>query len=90
MLKLAYCDFIADRIKTALKREIGAPLTHISQVGAIQSDLDPDGGWFVSPKKTIVVHDTNGKAYSVTVEEQPDLDIFFEDVDQKTLDNEFV
>jgi len=74
MLKLAYCDFIADRIKTALKREIGAPLTHISQVGAIQSDLHPEGGWFVSPKKTIIVHDNNGKAYSVTVEEQPFLD----------------
>jgi hypothetical protein len=89
MLKLAYCDFIADRIKKALKREIGAPFSHISQVGAIQSDLDPEGGWFVSPKKTIIVHDTNGKAYSVTVEEQPFLDIEFEDVDQKVVDNEF-
>jgi len=89
MLKLAYCDFIADRIKTALRREVGAPLTHISQVGPIQSDLDPEGGWFVSPKKLIIVHDTNGKAYSVTVEEQPVLDIEFEDVDQKVVDNEF-
>jgi hypothetical protein len=43
----------------------------------------------VSPKKTIIVHDTNGKAYSVTVEEQPFLDIEFEDVDQKVVDNEF-
>ena len=84
MLKLAYCDFIADRIKTALKREIGAPLTHIGQVGAIQSDLDPDGGWFVSPKKTMMVWDMNGKAYSVTVEEQPMMDL--EEKDKKEVD----
>ena len=84
MLKLAYCDFIADRIKTALKREIGAPLTHIGQVGAIQSDLDPDGGWFVSPKKTMMVWDMNGKAYSVTVEEQPMMDL--EEKDKKKVD----
>ena len=85
MLKLAYCDFIADRIKTALKREIGAPLTHIGQVGAIQSDLDPDGGWFVSPKKTMMVWDMNGKAYSVTVEEQPMMDL--EEKDKKEVDS---
>jgi hypothetical protein len=89
MLKLAYCDYIADRIKRVLKREIEDNDTLISQVGPIQSDLDPVGGWFVSPKKTIVVHDINGKAYSVTIEEQPVLDIFFEDVDKKVVDNEF-
>jgi hypothetical protein len=40
----------------------------------IKSDLDPVGGWFVSPKKTITVHDRNGKAYVVTIEEAPFLD----------------
>jgi hypothetical protein len=78
MLKLAYCDKIADTIKKALVREIDAPLrvndNIIKESGPITSDLDPVGGWFVSPKKTITVHDRNGKAYVVTVEEAPFLD----------------
>ena len=86
-MKLAYCDRIAAAIREALVKS--DPVGIIGPVGPIQSDLDPVGGWFVSPKKTMIVHDMNGKAYSVTVEEQPILDIEFEDVDKKVLDNEF-
>ena len=86
-MKLAYCDRIAAAIREALVKS--DPIGIIGPVGPIQSDLDPVGGWFVSPKKTMIVHDMNGKAYSVTVEEQPVLDIEFEDVDKKVVDNEF-
>jgi len=78
MLKLAYCDKIADVIKKALKREIDAPLRVndglLREAGPIKSDLDPVGGWFVSPKKAIQVWDCNGKAYAITIEETPMLD----------------
>ena len=73
MFRLAYCDKIADTIKKALKAP--DPDGIIGDVGAIKSDLDPVGGWFVSPKKAITLHDSNGKAYVVTIEEAPLLDI---------------
>jgi hypothetical protein len=44
-------------------------------------DLHPTGGYFVSPKKTMMVWDMNGKAYSVTVEEQPFMDLEEKEVD---------
>ena len=72
MFKLAYCDKIADVIRKALDSR--DPDGIIKEVGRIQMDLHPEGGYFVSPKKLIIVHDMNGKAYSVTVEEQPLLD----------------
>ena len=81
-MKLAYCDKIADTIQKALKQP--DPDGIISEVGRIQWDLHPVGGYFVSPKKTMIVHDTNGKAYSVTIEEQPMLDI--EEKDKKEVD----
>ena len=78
MLKLAYCDKIADVISKALKREIEAPVYAndgiIREKSATQSDLHPEGGWFVSPKKLIQVWDCNGKAYAITIEETPVLD----------------
>ena len=78
MFKLAYCDKIADVIKKALTREIDAPLSVndnlIREAGPIKSDLDPVGGWFVSPRKAIQVWDCNGKAYAITIEETPMLD----------------
>ena len=78
MFKLAYCDKIADVIKKALIREIDAPVYAndgiIRSSGPVQSDLHPEGGWFVSPKKVIQVWDRNGKAYAITVEETPMLD----------------
>lgn len=83
-MKLAYCDRIAAAIREALVKS--DPVGIIGPVGPIQSDLDPVGGWFVSPKKTMIVHDMNGKAYSVTVEEQPVLDV---EIDKKVVDKEF-
>ena len=71
-MKLAYCDKIAFEIQKALKQP--DPDGIIAAVGKIEWDLHPVGGYFVSPKKTMIVHDMNGKAYSVTVEEQPILD----------------
>ena len=59
MLKLAYCDKIADTIRKAL---LGYdPDGIIGPVEGIKSDLDPEGGWFVSPKKTIDLFDMNEK-----------------------------
>ena len=72
MFKLAYCDKIADTIRKALDSR--DPDGIIKEVGRIQWDLHPTEGYFMSPKKLIVVHDMNGKAYSITVEEQPLLD----------------
>jgi hypothetical protein len=83
-MKLAYCDRIAAAIREALVKS--DPVGIIGPVGPIQSDLDPVGGWFVSPKKTMIVHDMNGKAYSVTVEEQPVLDV---EIGKKVVDKEF-
>ena len=81
-MKLAYCDKIADAIRKALIKS--DPDGIIGPVGPIKMDLHPVGGYFVSPKKTMIVHDMNGKAYSVTVEEQPMLDL--EDNDKKEVD----
>jgi hypothetical protein len=83
-MKLAYCDRIAAAIREALVKS--DPIGIIGPVGPIQSDLDPVGGWFVSPKKTMIVHDMNGKAYSVTIEEQPVLDV---EIGKKVVDKEF-
>lgn len=72
-LKLAYCDKIADAIRTALIKS--DPVGIIGPVGPIQMDLHPTEGWFQSTKKVMTVHDMNGKAYVVTIEEAPFLDI---------------
>ena len=74
MFRLAYCDKIADTIrKSLLKYDTDGILN--GPIGPIKSDLHPTEGWFVSPKKVITLHDSNGKAYVVTIEEAPLLDI---------------
>jgi len=73
MLKLAYCDKIADAIRKALIKS--DPDGIIGPVGPIQWDLHPTKGYFISPKKAMTVHDMNGKAYVVTIEEAPMLDV---------------
>ena len=73
-LKLAYCDYIAARIYSLLEREIGDNETMIESLGQPKMDLHPTEGWFQSTKKAMTVHDTNGKAYVVTIEEAPFLD----------------
>ena len=72
-LKLAYCDKIADSIRKALIKS--DPDGIIGPVGPIQMDLHPTEGYFISPKKMMTVHDMNGKAYIVTIEEAPMLDL---------------
>ena len=79
---LAYCDKIADSIRKAMIRS--DPDGIIGPVGPIKMDLHPVGGYFVSTKKTMMVWDMNGKAYSVTVEEQPMMDV--EEKDKKEVD----
>lgn len=71
---LAYCDYIADRIQKLIAREIGDNDTLISNISAPKMDLHPTEGYFQSTKKIITCHDTNGKAYVITVEEAPFLD----------------
>ena len=79
---LAYCDKIADSIRKAMIRS--DPDGIIGPVGPIKMDLHPVGGYFVSTKKTMMVWDMNGKAYSVTIEEQPMMDV--EEKDKKEVD----
>ena len=81
-MKLAYCDRIAAAIREALVKS--DPVGIIGPVGPIKMDLHPTAGYFQSSKKTMTVWDMNGKAYSVTVEEQPMMDL--EENDKKEVD----
>lgn len=65
---LAYCDYIAKVISTALKLDSVKFDTYIDTVGKTRWDLDESGA-FASTKKTMSVVDKNGKIYRVTVEE---------------------
>lgn len=71
MLKLAYCDKIADTIRKALLKH--DPDGIIGLVGQINWDLDANGA-FRGTGKSMIVYDMNGKAYTVTVQESPLLD----------------
>lgn len=64
---LAYCDKIADVVRKSLLKH--DPDGIVGLVGPVKFDLDPDGGWMVSTKKTVEVSDMNGKWYKVTIEE---------------------
>lgn len=65
---IAYCDYIADRIKRGLTDDSKIAGSLIGNVGKINYDLTETGA-FNSTKKTIGVVDANGKFYRVTVEE---------------------
>lgn len=65
---IAYCDYIADRIKTGLTTDGLIAGSLINSVGKINYDLTENGG-FKSTKKTLSVTDVNGKLYNVTIEE---------------------
>ena len=73
-LNLAYCDYIAARIHTLVSNEINDNQTMMESVSTPKMDLHPTEGYFQSTKKVLTVHDMNGKAYVVTVEEAPFLD----------------
>ena len=65
---IAYCDKIADTVRKALLKYARDGI--IGLVQGTKSDLHPEGGWFVSPKKTIELCDMNGKDYIITIEEK--------------------
>ena len=46
----------------------------MADISKPKMDLHPTEGWFQSTKKVMTMHDINGKAYVVTVEEAPMLD----------------
>lgn len=70
MLKLAYCDYIAKMIfDNAIPDN-----RFITEMSSPRMDLHPTEGYFMSTKKVITMHDRNGKAYVITVEEAPMLD----------------
>jgi hypothetical protein len=63
---LAYCDYIAHIISGKLKTHDSEGL--LAVVTSPKYDVTPEGK-FASTKKTIMVHDRNGKQYRITVEE---------------------
>ena len=67
---LAYCDFIADRIRKGLINSMNDSLepVRLTNVGKVQYDLGPNGE-FASTTKFMNVTDGNGKLYIVTVKE---------------------
>ena len=65
---IAYCDYIADRISTALKADSNKVGSLIGSVGKTAYDLSESGS-FLSTKKTMVVKDVNGKVYTIIVKE---------------------
>lgn len=67
---IAYCDFIADRIRKGLLNTLNDSLepVRLKEIGKVEWDLDNDGS-FKSSKKTMYLWDAYGKEYRVTVEE---------------------
>lgn len=67
---LAYCNFIADRIRKGLINTMNDSLEPIrlKDIGKVNFDVGPKGE-FKSTKKTMYVWDAYGKEYRVTVEE---------------------
>lgn len=66
---LAYCDYIAHRIKEALEADVLRGDDKIALVEGVAWHLHPLDGYMLSTKKTIKVTDGNFKRYKVTVEE---------------------
>ena len=60
---LEYCDHIMDITKKALT------ISRSFNVLQTKWDLDPEGGYLVSTKKTMIVEDKNMKKYKITIEE---------------------
>lgn len=63
---LAYCDYIAERIKRCLGHN--DPQCLIGAIGQVKWHLNKDGV-MVTTKKTIDLSDINGKKYRITVVE---------------------
>lgn len=69
MVKLDYCDWIADFIrKKMLKGEEGEfSKLVLDKVSSVKWDLSKEG-YYLSSKKTIFLEDQMGTKYKVTVE----------------------
>lgn len=67
---IAYCDFIADRIRKGLLNSMGDSLepVRLKDLSKVNYDLTESGA-FASTKKTLYVSDSNGKKYRIIVEE---------------------
>jgi hypothetical protein len=65
---IAYCDYIAKRIKEALTVP-DVENNILGHVGGVNYDLGPNDE-FYSTTKTIHVLDVTGKKYKITVEEE--------------------
>mgnify|MGYP003343376787 CR=1 FL=1 len=67
---IAYCDFIADRIRKGLVNTMNDALqpVRLKDIGKVEFDVS-NNGKFLSTKKTIYLWDAYGKEYRVTVEE---------------------
>lgn len=68
-MKLVYCDYIAVKIHSALKKIDVKESPVDFMVGHINMDLHPTHGYFVSTKKVINVIDEKGTKYKITIEE---------------------
>lgn len=67
---IAYCDFIADRIRNSLltsAANVQEPV-RLTKISKVEYDVGPMGE-FNSTKKTIFLYDGFGKEYRVTIEE---------------------
>lgn len=64
---LVYCDWIADQIKRHFTNDKAE--NKIVEVSNIVMDLHPIDGYFLSTKKTMLMEDSNGTQYKITVEE---------------------
>lgn len=64
---MVYCAKFAAAIKDALNRH--DPDGIIAGCGKVHWDLDPEGGYLVSTKKTLYAADMFGRRYKITVEE---------------------
>lgn len=67
---IAYCDFLADRIRKGLINVMNDALqpVRLKDIGKVEYDVNTKGQ-FLSTKKTMYVWDAYGKEYRVTVEE---------------------
>lgn len=64
---LVYCDWIADQIKRHFTNDKAE--NKIVEVSNIVMDLHPIDGYFLSTKKTMLMEDSNGTQYKITIEE---------------------
>lgn len=65
-LNLIYCDYIAHIVRHALQMNDSSNL--IGYVSTVKYDIGTNGE-FLSTKKTLLITDSNGTDYKITIEE---------------------